>query len=244
MATKAEGTRVESLGKYKETTKDITWDGKPRTLGDRVFVCFCCCEKWWVSTTIRDEMFSELKKMAINHGGKHGYLRKCLVGLECHQPKYMWFVRVCEAFGRCSFSNMIFKFLQVLLMALFRDAWCSTVNVFSGSVFSGVCPTTEILTASWGCNDDHPSHVTKYIWDLLGLDSSWLQNVYGLIASSCGNSEKAWNEKRRPVYKTSQHCSSGPTQNPRRSTTTFQRNLQVKRNKTKLVGGFNPSERY
>ena len=34
--------------------------------------------------------------------------------------------------------------------------------------------------------------------------------------SSCGNSEKAWNEKRRPVYKTCQDCSSGPAQNPRR----------------------------
>ena len=120
-----------------------------------VFLCFFrCCEKWWVSTTIRDGMFSESNKLVINHGGKHGCLRKCLVGLECHQPKYMWFVRVCEAFGSwCSFSNMIFKLLQVLLMALFRDVRCGTVHVFSGfPFFSGVCPTTEILTTSRGSN--------------------------------------------------------------------------------------------
>ena len=69
MATKAEGTRVESLGKYKETTKDITWDGKPRTLGDCVFVFFVAVVKsgeTFHHHSIRDGMFSESKKLVIN----------------------------------------------------------------------------------------------------------------------------------------------------------------------------------
>lgn len=149
-----------------------------------VFLCFfCCCEKWWVSTTIRDGMFSESNKLVINHGGKHGYLRKCLVGLECHQPKYMWFVRVREPSGRCSFSNMIFKFLQVLLMALFWDVRCSTVHVFSGFPFLDVCPTHG------------NSHGLMRIQQLPGRPPHQVVEILKRPGTS---------EKSRPVYKTCQ----------------------------------------
>lgn len=58
----------------------------------------------------------------------------------------------------------------------------------------------------FGCMSNHGnSHGLKRIQPI----------AWSTTPSSCGNSEKAWNEKR-PVYKTCQDCSSGPAQNPQR----------------------------